>query len=185
MNENLKRYQIKNVRLKCMDFLQTNVEKYDRVEYILLDVPCSGSGMTSRVKFGDTSLEFEKDAKRLWKLEALQCKLLLHAMTFTGVQRIVYSTCSIHKEENENVVRYVLNNCDAKFKLVNLFEQEKSFARGICESESDRDQLNLNYCLRLTFNDNFTNGFFIACFELNKEATNQQDSQESAAGGEI
>lgn len=111
MRTNLKQYGVTNVRLKCMDFLSTEGDKYDRVDAIMLDVPCSGSGMSSRLKFGDADLEnnIEDDslADRLGRLEALQRKMLLHGlMSFENVSRVVYSTCSVNKEENENVVRY-------------------------------------------------------------------------------
>jgi 25S rRNA (cytosine2278-C5)-methyltransferase len=47
-----------------------------------------------------------KDAMihRLESLSAFQLKLLQHAMRFPSATRIVYSTCSIHEQENECVV---------------------------------------------------------------------------------
>lgn len=112
MRSNLKQHGVTNVRLKCMDFLSTDGGQYDRVEAIMLDVPCSGSGMIKRL--GDVELESapttinneeNEHSSRLARLEALQRKMLLHAMmNFENVNRIVYSTCSINKEENENVV---------------------------------------------------------------------------------
>lgn len=178
MSENLKQHHVKNVRLKCMDFLQTEQVKYDRVEYIMLDVPCSGSGMANRLRYGDTDVESQKDEKRLRNLEALQRRMLLHAMSFgPAVKRIVYSTCSIHQEENENVVRYALKRCDKRFKLVNIFEDNKSLGRGICVSEKDKHVYKLNYCVRTSFENNFTNGFFIACFEVNDEIDDQDNEE--------
>ena len=167
MQTNLKQHHVTNVRVKCMDFLQTEIDRYDRVSHIMLDVPCSGSGMINRLKFGDTDLENVKDDKRLWKLEGLQRRMLLHAMSFRNVTKIVYSTCSIHQEENENVVRYALKNCDDRFRLVNLFSDKWNYGRGICLDENDKNYLHLDYCIRTSFENNFTNGFFIASFELN------------------
>jgi putative methyltransferase len=109
MQLNLKKHHAKNVRLKRMDFLAAEPEKYERVTHIQLDPSCSGSGMTNRLKFGELAdQEMAKDTKRLWNLEALQRRMLVHAMSFPAVQRIVYSTCSVHEEENESVVRYVI-----------------------------------------------------------------------------
>ena len=166
MHGYLKQHHVKNVRLKCMDFLLTEPQKYDRVNYILLDPSCSGSGMTNRLKFGDGDRELVKDEKRLWNLEALQRRMVLHALSFPNVKRIVYSTCSIYEEENENVVRYALNNCDNRFRLVNIFENKWNNGRGICKNEEDRDKYHLNYCIRTSYENNFTNGFFVSCFEL-------------------
>ncbi|EGP90667.1 unnamed protein product [Zymoseptoria tritici ST99CH_1A5] len=41
---------------------------------------------------------------RLEKLSTFQLRLLQHAMAFPAARKISYSTCSIHSEENENVV---------------------------------------------------------------------------------
>lgn len=114
MKKNLKQHGVSNVRLKCMDFLATDPSQYDRVEAIMLDVPCSGSGMSARLKFGDADLENNSEdtmlADRLGRLEALQRKMLLHALLhFENVSRVVYSTCSVNKEENENVVNEIKN----------------------------------------------------------------------------
>ncbi|KAK0312949.1 hypothetical protein LTR01_002612 [Friedmanniomyces endolithicus] len=46
----------------------------------------------------------EKLAARLANLAAFQLRLLEHAMAFPAARKIVYSTCSIHAEENEHVV---------------------------------------------------------------------------------
>ena len=165
MTDNLKLHHAKNVRLKCMDFLQTDVSKYERVTHVLLDPSCSGSGMTNRLKFGDSEQELVKDKKRLWNLEALQRRMLMHAMSFPNVQRIVYSTCSIHEEENENVVRFALENCNNRFKLVNILEDKWNDGRGLVKNDKDKE-LNLDYCIRTSYEKNFTNGFFVSCFEL-------------------
>ncbi|CAF0961982.1 unnamed protein product [Brachionus calyciflorus] len=179
MQSNIKQHHVTNVRLKCMDFLQTEYLKYDRVSHIMLDVPCSGSGMTNRLKFGDTELENTKDENRLWKLEALQRRMLVHAMSFPNVKKIVYSTCSIHPEEDENVVRYALKNCDDRFKLVNLFPDKWSYGRGICLDDVDKNELHLDYCIRTSFESNYTNGFFIASFELNQNDDLNQEMETS------
>ncbi|KAF2673160.1 putative NOL1/NOP2/sun domain protein [Microthyrium microscopicum] len=46
----------------------------------------------------------DETEKRLEALASFQLKLLLHGMKFPDARRIVYSTCSIHVQENEGVV---------------------------------------------------------------------------------
>lgn len=100
------------------DVLEIKDEDVPKVEYVLLDPSCSGSGMLNRFE----SEVRNKDSGRLFKLAGLQHKLLTHAMTlFPNVRKIVYSTCSIYPEENEEVVLSVLRKVP-DFKLVHAGE---------------------------------------------------------------
>jgi putative methyltransferase len=53
-------------------------------------------------------------ARRLESLSRFQLKMIQHAMGFPNVTRLVYSTCSIHHEENEDVVAAALGSDIAK-----------------------------------------------------------------------
>lgn len=49
-------------------------------------------------------------AARLRALATFQLNLLLHALEFPAARRVTYSTCSVHAEENEEVVLAALNS---------------------------------------------------------------------------
>ncbi len=99
------RLRLKNVQTQFL-----NVKKYEDppvgpFDFALVDVPCSNTGVLGR----RPEARWRLTEKELQKLIPLQTKLLIQAAerVRTG-GTIVYSTCSIEPEENENVVRVVL-----------------------------------------------------------------------------
>lgn len=164
---NAKRYQIlaetiegtksSIVQTIHRDVLEVKDDDVPNVEYILLDPSCSGSGIANRFS-SDTA----KDKDRLFRLSGLQFKLLSHAMnSFPNVKKIVYSTCSIYPEENEDVVLACLER-NGHFKLTNIsenFNQWKNWG-----NENVYPNLG-SKCLYARTEDDFTNGFFVAILE--------------------
>ncbi|XP_032883599.1 putative methyltransferase NSUN7 isoform X2 [Amblyraja radiata] len=110
----------KNIKLIPQRF--TDIEPIDprlqKVKVILLVPQCSASGVSNPVEFilnerGDTTLlqelsQGKVSEQKLKSLSQKQAAELMHAVRFPKVQAIVYSTCSIYPEENEEVVKPVL-----------------------------------------------------------------------------
>ncbi|KAI8555611.1 hypothetical protein RHMOL_Rhmol05G0185900 [Rhododendron molle] len=103
-----------NVEVLNEDFLNLNPKhtSYSKVRAILLDPSCSGSG-TSAVRLDHLLPSHgagndDAGINRLIKLQAFQKKALAHALSFPAVERLVYSTCSVHQIENEDVIKSVL-----------------------------------------------------------------------------
>lgn len=95
---------------------------FDRV---LLDAPCSGTGVIAK----DPSVKTNKTEKDFMALPHIQKQLLLSAIDSvnhagTGGY-IVYSTCSVTVEENEQVVQYALS----RRPNVKLVETELAFGK--------------------------------------------------------
>lgn len=100
--------------------------------------------------------------ERIRKLAGFQIKILRAALTkYPDVKKVVYSTCSVLPEENEDVVRQVLET-NYNFKLV----PAKQFVSGTWKNFGSPDYGELGaYCLYTRPDDDFTNGFFVAVFE--------------------
>lgn len=104
-----------NVEVQHGDFLNINPEDpaYLKLRAILLDPSCSGSGTAAErldylLPSSMSNQSGDADTTRLTRLAAFQKKALEHALSFPSVKRIVYSTCSIHQIENEDVIKSVL-----------------------------------------------------------------------------
>lgn len=81
--------------------------KGDRYDLVLLDAPCSGLGVVGR----KSDVRWKKQEGDIIELQRLQKELIIAAARQVkdgGV--LVYSTCTITREENEEIVRYLLDN---------------------------------------------------------------------------
>ena len=92
------RHNYKNIEWFVAD---ASKEKFSLYNKILIDAPCSGTGVIGRRPDIKWRLK-EVDIK---KMSVLQKKILLNMSNYLEVGgKIVYSTCSLEKEENEDVV---------------------------------------------------------------------------------
>ncbi|KAL8198695.1 UNVERIFIED_CONTAM: putative 28S rRNA (cytosine-C(5))-methyltransferase [Gekko kuhli] len=141
-------------QLAHQDFLTTDPAdpKYSQVRYILLDPSCSGSGMASQLPVENASLP-----ERLRALAGFQKKMLAHALSFPALQRLVYSTCSVYQEENEDVVWDVLQQREKEFRLVQALPSWSHRGSGTFAEAK--------FCLRASPKETLTNGFFVAVLE--------------------
>ncbi len=114
---------------------------------ILLDVPCSGSGTLTNINDFDVSL--------FNRISAIQKELVDKAIKMLKVGGIlVYSTCSILKKENEDVINYVLS----KYSNMELVSIDKSRYKNIELLPSS-----VKECLKVMPNK-YYEGFFVAKF---------------------
>uniref|UniRef100_A0A0R3RZN9 SAM_MT_RSMB_NOP domain-containing protein n=1 Tax=Elaeophora elaphi TaxID=1147741 RepID=A0A0R3RZN9_9BILA len=163
-----------NVEACCGDFLRTDVtnSKFNEVRYALLDPPCSGSGIVKRM---DQLIDEEEriSTNRLRSLSNLQvticwglseAMLLKHAMRLPNLKKIVYSTCSVHEEENEQVIEEVVNH----FVLNDEFLRMRFKLIKAMPEWPHRGRVNYSFgdkCLRALPEIDLTNGFFVAVFK--------------------
>jgi len=111
----MQKFGASNIQVMNFDFLELKPNDFKQVEYIVLDPSCSGSGIFHR-----NEQQEQESPERIEKLANLQAKLLRHALSFPNVDRVAYSTCSVHKQENEDVVIKVLTGDDGHEPIKNF-----------------------------------------------------------------
>lgn len=135
------------------DFLKIDPSKYEDIEYIVLDPSCSGTGMARRGG-GDE----EPSQERLETLSSVQTSLLIHALSFPSVKRVVYSTCAVSVVENEAVVTKVLEKM-CGWSVANIMPTWERRGMGKFRDGSK--------FVRALADEDMCNGFFVAVFERN------------------
>ncbi|KAF2253691.1 NOL1/NOP2/sun family putative RNA met [Trematosphaeria pertusa] len=168
-NKDRARGLIGNVhRLGCRNVIVSN---YSALEFpkvmggfdrVLLDAPCSGTGVIAK----DASVKTNKTREDFMKLPHLQKQLILAAIdsvdhhSKTGGY-IVYSTCSVTVEENEQVVQYALNK-----RPVKLVETGLQFGKeGFTSIAGKRFHPSMKLTRRYYPHTYNVDGFFVAKFK--------------------
>ena len=104
LQQNTKRLQLKSIQIQVGDsrHLSQFIDKCDR---LLLDVPCSGLGTLNR----HADARWRQTPATIQELSVLQSELISQSALFVkpgGV--MVYSTCTLHPQENESIVENFL-----------------------------------------------------------------------------
>ncbi len=98
---------------------ETIGKKYEGYfDKVLLDAPCSGEG---RFLANDAKTYRSWSEKTVQELAKLQKKLLKSAYQAAKPQGIiVYSTCTLNKEENENILEWAIDELNVKLLDIDL-----------------------------------------------------------------
>jgi len=113
VKESTARLGIKSVRIVATDNLQSITTEIGLFDAILLDVPCSNTGVLAK----RIEARYRIKPKVIEEMTKTQSELLNTAATMIRPQgKICYSTCSIQKAENSELIRDFLQN-KPHFKL--------------------------------------------------------------------
>ena len=153
---NLQRCGVTNAIITLMEgqwFKKSGIE-FDKV---LVDAPCSGTG-TIRKSLKTIGIWNPDMIRRLSITQKQLVETGFNLLKQDGT--LVYSTCSLEPEENEEVVDFLLKKYDnAKLEEIKL-NLKKSPA--ILEFEGKKYFDEVMICLRIWPQDNDTEGFFVA-----------------------
>ncbi len=106
VEENIRRMKGKNIETEVFDATQFCPGLEGKADVVLLDVPCSGLGVIGKkrdIKYRITKEKME----RLCRLQKQIARTCAGYVKSGGI--LLYSTCTIHSEENEGMVRFFID----------------------------------------------------------------------------
>jgi 16S rRNA (cytosine967-C5)-methyltransferase len=152
-------------RVECRQADAAALTENDVFDLVLVDAPCSGTGTLGRNPEIRHRLRPEEFARQAERQRAILTSALRAARTGA---RIVYSTCSLEPEENEQVVHAVLA-ANPQARLVSLKTRIATMREDVILAADGEEKLARSIMeegfLRLFPGDNGTDGFFIALIE--------------------
>ena len=112
IESNAKKLGVTNVKTMLVDSsCVTFDEEFDTV---LLDVPCSGLGVINH----KSDLKYKMTLEKIKNINALQKQILNNLSKYVKVNgHLVYSTCTINKDENERLIKEFLEK-HQEFKML-------------------------------------------------------------------
>ena len=137
------------IKVKVQDATNYNENYFEKFDKILLDVPCLGLGVLKR----KPDIKWQRKPEDMTEITRVQYEILKNCSNYLKRGgKIVYSTCSILKEENQNVVMKFLEE-NSSFELQEIVlpkKQNNYFKKFII----DKDFLQV-------YQNEETDGFFI------------------------
>ena len=105
IEENIARHELSNMKAVCMDATVYDAKSCGKADVLLCDLPCSGLGVLGK----KTDIRYKMSKEQQQELVKLQRRILdtVHAYVKPG-GTLLYSTCTIHKGENEDNVAWFL-----------------------------------------------------------------------------
>lgn len=109
-----KRLRLSNVQASLWDGTKPEADLVEKCHRVLCDVPCSGLGVIAR----KPEIKYRKNSERIKKLYEIQFEILRASAKYLKEEGILlYSTCTINRDENEAIVeRFLKENIDFKLE---------------------------------------------------------------------
>ena len=160
IQDNLDRTGFQNVRPQVWDARTFDPEMEEEADVVLADLPCSGLGVMGR----KSDIRYNLRQDQIGELITLQRRILENAWRYVkpGGQ-LIYSTCTLNPGENEENVRWILENTP---RVLSSFEDKLPDS---LKSRRREDKEEAGYMTLLPGRDP-CDGFFVAKFVRPKEA---------------
>lgn len=149
VEENAKRLGVDIIEAFVDDATKFNKSLENIADYVLVDAPCSGFGLIRR----KPEIKWYRNEEDILELVKIQKNILNNAKRYLKVGGIlIYSTCTIEKDENINMINEFIKEND-NFKLVGF----EGLVKGLENEESIKHGF-----IQLFPHIHNTDGFFIA-----------------------
>lgn len=113
IKENAMRLRLNNIEANVMDSSVTNEKYFEKADYLLVDSPCSGLGIIRK----KPDIKYLRKESDILQLKEISLKILHTSSQYLKPGgKMVFSTCTIFKEENEDVLFEFLKT-HPEFKL--------------------------------------------------------------------
>lgn len=150
IEENIRRTGSINVQARVQDATVFDVDSECLADIVLADVPCSGYGVIGK----KPEIKYRSTLQKQEELVILQRNILDKAAEYVKPRgTLIFSTCTVAKEENEENMMWFMNNHPFKLESIDPYLPDE------LKSESTA----LGY-LQLLPGVHGTDGFFIAKF---------------------
>ena len=116
IEENIERHGLENMNAVQMDATVFDEASVNKADVLVCDLPCSGLGVMGK----KTDIRYKMTAEKQQDLVQLQRDILSTVHTYVKPGgTLVYSTCTIHRGENEGNVEWFLKTYP-EFSLVSM-----------------------------------------------------------------
>lgn len=124
IQENIEKYRLSNLTAKRWDATVFDAESVGQADVLIADLPCSGLGVLRK----KTDIKYRMSEAQQEELVALQRSILDTVASYVKTGgTLIYSTCTIHRAENEENVGWFTES-HPEFSLVEMrqiFPEEK------------------------------------------------------------
>lgn len=151
IRDNQERMQLSNVTARVWDATIPDETARESADIVLADVPCSGLGVIGKKR----DIKYHMSREKIEEITALQRKIIDTVWQYVKPGGILlYSTCTINKEENEKMAAWITDNYPFRPVSLNPYLPE-----GLHSEETEQGHLQLLPGIHET------DGFFVAKFE--------------------
>ncbi len=147
IEENRERMQIGNLVAKIQDARIKDDSLCGTADVLLVDVPCSGLGVIGKKQ----DIKYRVTRQTLQEITKLQREIVKNVVQYLKPEGIMmYSTCTMNPQENEEMVKWICQECDME-----TVSMGKDLPEELREAERGG-------CLQMLPGIHKTDGFFIA-----------------------